>query len=55
MVRVMTTRFLPGDAILSALFIGMYVVLFFSSAYVLARSRKRLVHGWVIRSALVLM
>ncbi|KAM5544435.1 hypothetical protein V8D89_002095 [Ganoderma adspersum] len=40
---------------METLFYGMYVVLFFSSVYVLARSRKKLVHGWVIRTALCLM
>ncbi|PIL25492.1 hypothetical protein GSI_13382 [Ganoderma sinense ZZ0214-1] len=40
---------------METLFYGMYVVLFFSSMYVLVRSRKKLVHGWVIRTALCLM
>lgn len=40
---------------METLFYGMYVVLFFSSVFVLARSRKKLVHGLVIRIALSIM
>ena len=43
------------DATLREFSAGMYVVLFFSSAFALARSRKKLTHGWVIRTTLCLM
>ena len=35
--------------------IGMYVVLFFSSFFVLSRTRNAIVQSWVIRLATVLM